>query len=318
MCHLLLLLSASWTTVNSLECYGCEGDGECSQSPISCHGPDAYCQTSVLTASVFFLNALNIKKTCAYGERPDKVTQLNAKQKVRLSLQEKYCNTNFCNNETNFELAPAEPNNLHCYGALCQGQHCASFTAMDNLMCRGNQTKCVELAISGKMGLTSDVSMKGCAEVPECEEDMGFRSTHSSFHLQCCDSDFCNGGTVPNEDDLMPNGVVCYSCNEGDEKIGCPLEKATMVNCTGSMTSCLEASGVTRESDVVSSRVIRGAVNSDLIYRDNRNNTTGLTMALTTTMKGETGNNVDTTNGHPGRIVNTYIFSAVFIMGLMY
>ncbi|XP_078511636.1 uncharacterized protein LOC144770762 [Lissotriton helveticus] len=258
MCQVLLLLSASWTTVNSLECFGCEEEAECDQSPISCHGPDAYCKTSVLKASVFFLTALNIKKTCAYGERPDKVTQITAKQKVSLSFQENYCNTNFCNNETDFEPVPAEPNNLHCYGALCQGRQCASSTAMDNLMCVGNQTKCVELAISGKIGLTSDVSMKGCAEVPECEEEMGFRSTHASFHLQCCDSDFCNGGTGPTEDDLVPNGVECYSCSAGDEKIGCPLSRATTVNCTGSMTSCLEAYGVTRERDVVSSRVIRG------------------------------------------------------------
>uniref|UniRef100_A0A674J103 UPAR/Ly6 domain-containing protein n=1 Tax=Terrapene triunguis TaxID=2587831 RepID=A0A674J103_9SAUR len=92
--------------------------------------------------------------------------------------------------------------------------------------------------------------IKGCGQISQCQEPLGFHNQDSFYLLQCCNSTLCNNDAHGNpvglgwqgESPLPLNGVTCYAC-EGNSGHGCAPEHVTAVQCQGPMTHCMEAVG---------------------------------------------------------------------------
>uniref|UniRef100_A0A674J2M9 UPAR/Ly6 domain-containing protein n=1 Tax=Terrapene triunguis TaxID=2587831 RepID=A0A674J2M9_9SAUR len=123
--------------------------------------------------------------------------------------------------------------------------HSCSGPSLTRIRCLDPREQCVDItAISMPEEFPQDERrIKGCGQISQCQEPLGFHNQDSFYLLQCCNSTLCNNDAHDYEESPLPlNGVTCYAC-EGNSGHGCAPEHVTAVQCQGPMTHCMEAVG---------------------------------------------------------------------------
>ncbi|XP_061453138.1 uncharacterized protein LOC133370602 [Rhineura floridana] len=245
----ILLLSALLNQVFCLQCNTCQGEYDCIGENVTCKEPFASCITSVRKAYVTFLEFQSVRKGCARQLYPHESVSLNS-HLVSLSYQARYCAQDGCNNETYFISHPAPVNHMRCHTCASQGAWCPE-AARTQISCNGDQDRCMDLDITGKLGQYSNMKMKGCTNIPRCEETLSFFSGSRTIHASCCDTPLCNTFTPDlHIQSQATNGLECYSCvdDDGSPGAGCFNKTISTVQCTGIHNMCLEGIGNSRKA----------------------------------------------------------------------
>ncbi|XP_030068950.1 uncharacterized transmembrane protein DDB_G0289901 [Microcaecilia unicolor] len=255
----IVLLSTLLTPACCLQCYSGGGEIQSVQSKVTCADTENQCQTITLRGSMFFFRYQHVKKSCASTEKADKQTSLSS-SKMALSLDESYCNTDLCNEKDPPPSTVPAPNDMQCHSCMSSGVQCNTGD-ISSYQCRGDQRQCVDVTFDGSIGGLSNIRMKGCAHLPHCKDTLQFYNSETSFKVACCNTALCNTNTGT-EVNSSPNGVQCYSCiEEGDGK--CSPGKASIVQCPGALTSCLEGFGTKSTGGVNVTTVIKGCATPD-------------------------------------------------------
>ncbi|XP_075184768.1 phospholipase A2 inhibitor 31 kDa subunit-like [Anomaloglossus baeobatrachus] len=150
---------------------------------------------------------------------------------------------------------------FRCYSCLSRTSEKCNVSETE---CLGNRcmTACQYFYNGGK---ECKSIYKGCAndtlcgiKAEEIMENIRFR-----FHAICCTGELCNTAQYElAEEDPRPNGVICPNAYCNDTLEECKTEKT--INCTGSMTRCVDYRGKVRNPDgKVQNYSIKGCVNSD-------------------------------------------------------
>ncbi|KAJ6633978.1 hypothetical protein lerEdw1_014219 [Lerista edwardsae] len=216
-----------------LQCNLCEGEYDCVGEQVTCEGLSPACTTSVRKAAVSFLEFQTVKKGCAHQLYPDESISLNS-HLMALTHQALYCDKDNCNNETYFGAAPGAQN-LPAPPSAAWGE----------------QDQCLDLDITGNLGQFANMKLKGCANLPRCQETLSFYSESRMIRATCCDSPLCNSFTPDlNLQSEAPNGLECYSCvDEDGSENGCSNQTMSTIQCTGVHNMCLEGVGKSRRGD---------------------------------------------------------------------
>ncbi|KAK9394457.1 hypothetical protein NXF25_014985 [Crotalus adamanteus] len=215
---------------------------------MACEGSSASCTTSVRKAHVSFLEFQTVRKGCARQLYPFDSFSLTS-HLVTLSYQANFCSEDGCNNETSFVSFPVPTNHMRCHTCTSQGAWCPE-ASRTQISCVGQQDQCVDLDITGKLGPYSNLKLKGCTNLPRCEETLSFHSGSRTIHASCCNTPFCNTFTPDLHLESQPkNGLECYSCVDGqDSNAGCSKKTVSKVKCTGVRNMCLEGIGKNRKA----------------------------------------------------------------------
>ncbi|KAG8143443.1 hypothetical protein E2320_000657 [Naja naja] len=151
-----------------------------------------------------FLEFQTVRKGCARQLYPFESFSMTS-HLVTLSYQANYCAEDGCNNETYFVSHPAPTNHMRCHTCASQGVWCPE-TSRSQISCVGHQDQCVDLDITGKLGLYSNLKLKGCTNLPRY------------LYLES----------------QAPNGLECYSCVDEQGSSGrCSKKAISKVKCTG-------------------------------------------------------------------------------------
>ncbi|XP_040276199.1 hornerin-like isoform X1 [Bufo bufo] len=240
MSFLLCCLLALAIPANSLKCYKCVGnDNECSPTEETCPGQNDVCSSSALHIDSFPCKVRKVFKGCINSTTTTNKLSISPSQLVTFSLQHETCNSDLCNKI--ISDLDSNRNDLYCHSCISPEINCDS-DKMNEMRCTGEQNLCVDMSVIGSFGDIADVSIKGCAHLPSCKENMAFSSQTSSVTIRCCNGNFCNSVIEYEPEDKTPNGIQCYSCNtlDGAE---CSPGKLDKAQCYGALTSCLHIEG---------------------------------------------------------------------------
>nr|XP_033770064.1 autotransporter adhesin BpaC-like [Geotrypetes seraphini] len=252
----ILLLSTLLTPACCLKCY--ENENQNVEFQVTCAETEKLCKTTIFQGTLYSYRSQKVHKSCASTEKPDHKTSLSS-SKLKLLLEERYCNTDLCNEKAP-PITVSAPNDMQCHSCLSYGAPCST-ADLSNYQCREEQKQCVDVAFNGNFGEFSNVRMKGCGHLPYCKDNLQFYNSDASFRVNCCNASFCNMKTNTSMDS-SPNGVQCYSCTEeGDSK--CSSGNVGTVQCSGTLTSCLEAFGTKSIDGVNKTAVIKGCATPD-------------------------------------------------------
>ncbi|XP_026537220.1 mucin-12-like [Notechis scutatus] len=245
---LMVLLLTLLSQVFCLQCNTCHGEYNCVGQNMTCEDSSASCTTSVRKAHVSFLEFQTVRKGCARQLYPFESFSMTS-HLVTLSYQANYCAEDGCNNETYFVSHPAPTNHMRCHTCASQGAWCPE-ASRTQISCVGHQEQCVDLDITGKLGPYSNLKLKGCANLPRCEDTLSFYSGSQIIHASCCNTPLCNTFTPDlHLESQAPNGLECYSCVDGQGSGGrCSNKTISKVKCTGVRNMCLEGIGNSRKA----------------------------------------------------------------------
>ncbi|XP_070620727.1 uncharacterized protein [Erythrolamprus reginae] len=244
----MVLLLTFLSQVFCLQCNTCYGEYNCVGQNVPCEDSSASCTTSVRRAHVSFLEFQTVRKGCARQLYPLESFSMRS-HLVTLSYQANFCAEDGCNNETYFISRPAPTNHMRCHTCASQGSWCPE-GSRTQISCVGRQDQCVDLEITGKLGPYSNLKLKGCANLPRCEDTLSFYSGGRTIHASCCKAPLCNTFTPDlNLESQAPNGLECYSCVDGQGSSGaCSKKSISKVKCTGVRNMCLEGIGNNRKA----------------------------------------------------------------------
>ncbi|XP_077788628.1 uncharacterized protein LOC114603058 [Podarcis muralis] len=232
----------------SLQCNTCHGEYDCLGENVTCEDPSASCSTSVRKAYVGFLEFQSVRKGCAPQLFPHESISLNS-HLMSLSYQARYCAEDGCNNETYFVSHPAPVNHMRCHSCATQGAWCPE-ASRTQISCAGDQDQCLDLAVTGKLGPYDNMKMKGCTNLPRCQETLSFHSADRTIHASCCSTALCNTFNPDlHVQSQATNGLECYSCvDDNGSGSGCSKKSISKVQCTGIHNMCLEGIGNSRKA----------------------------------------------------------------------
>ncbi|XP_077311999.1 urokinase plasminogen activator surface receptor-like [Lithobates pipiens] len=147
---LLLCLLVFIIPAKALKCHSCLGTlKECKLKEVTCPGRNDTCGSSLMMVKSFPIKDDTVTKGCFSSKIPHRSISLSPSAIVKLTLEEKTCDTDLCNNET-IQVSEAKENDLNCYSCISSGKDCNSET-MSNLKCRGKQDKCLDIWVLGNL-----------------------------------------------------------------------------------------------------------------------------------------------------------------------
>ncbi|XP_058052450.1 uncharacterized protein LOC131204846 [Ahaetulla prasina] len=245
---LMVLLLTILSQVFCLQCNTCHGEYSCVGEKVACEDSSASCRTSVRKAHVSFLEFQTVRKGCARQSYPFESFSMTS-HLVTLSYQENFCAEDGCNNKTYFVSHPAPTNHMRCHTCASQGAWCPE-SSRTQISCVGHQDQCVDLDITGNLGPYANLKLKGCTNLPRCEDNLSFYSGSRTIHATCCNTPLCNTFTPDlHLESQAPNGLECYSCVDGQGSGGaCSNKTISKVKCTGVRNMCLEGIGNSRKA----------------------------------------------------------------------
>ncbi|KAM4015763.1 protein RoBo-1-like [Anomaloglossus baeobatrachus] len=157
---------------------------------------------------------------------------------------------------------------------------CYYCVSPNSTTCQESETQCLgNRCITASQyfnvgGHTFNSIYKGCANETLCGTNgsavvgnMTFR-----FYPHCCIGDLCNsqGYELP-EEDLKPNGLECPSAHCLGTLEEC--KSGMVMNCTGSMDSCLEFRGIVKHPDgTYLNYSVKGCINNATCKTDFESN----------------------------------------------
>ncbi|XP_062996321.1 urokinase plasminogen activator surface receptor [Elgaria multicarinata webbii] len=240
-------LSLAVAHVTGLRCYSCEGD-DCQETEV-CKEHQEQCRTTVMTLQALPKMSSYILKGCDVAGKPNNsLTHFSGKYTVFLT--EEHCNADLCNsrapNEMSTRIARGrQRSTLDCYTCASSDKTCFKTTLVP-LRCVLPRESCVDITsfTMPEEFPADEERIKGCGQLSQCQEPLGFHNQNSFYLIKCCNTSWCNNDVQDYKSKpLAPNGVSCYSC-EGNSTHGCAPENVAKVQCQGPMTRCLEASGI--------------------------------------------------------------------------
>ncbi|XP_040183335.1 probable cyclin-dependent serine/threonine-protein kinase DDB_G0292550 [Rana temporaria] len=241
---LLLCLLVFIVPAKALKCHSCWGSlKECKLKEVTCPGSNDTCGSALMMVKSFPIKEDTVMKGCVSSKTPRRSISLSPSAIVKMSLEEKTCDTDLCNEET-IQVSEAKENDLNCYSCISSGKDCNS-DSMNNLKCRGKQDKCLDIWVLGNLSDITNANLKGCGEM-NCSDSMMYTSRQSSVFVKCCNENFCNSELGFKQPDQTPNGLECISCNTIDGE-SCSPPNITTTKCYGSLTSCYELAGINME-----------------------------------------------------------------------
>ncbi|XP_067874889.1 urokinase plasminogen activator surface receptor-like isoform X2 [Heterodontus francisci] len=214
------------TTLNGLECFGCNNDSAatCSSSTsvLKCVGIQNRCIH--VSVPQFDTGKYIVRKGCA-SESNCRSPQVN-NFGVQTSSDFHCCKESLCNNETTLP-------GLQCHSCSGTPGSCQPLT----IQCTSSSCKSFYLK-EVNAGHSNELVIRGCGN---CTGRLSFRSGTFSVNLadSCCQSDLCNNQTIA-EANTTFSGLECYGC-VAVQNNACENPKDT-VKCVGEQTWCLHSS----------------------------------------------------------------------------
>ncbi|KAF7242390.1 Urokinase plasminogen activator surface receptor [Varanus komodoensis] len=242
------LLSLAVAHVASLECYSCDGDRDCQETE-TCAEYQEQCRTTIMSILVRSRLSSYIRKGCDVGGKPNNsLTHFSGKDVV--FLVEEHCDTDLCNRGippvmSTITARGHHRSRLDCNSCASSAETCFNTTLVP-LRCTHPGESCVDItSFTGPKEFPADEQrIKGCGQLSQCQEPLGFHNLDSFHLIKCCNTSRCNDDRQDYKNTPLPwNGVTCFSC-EGNATHGCSPESISKVQCQGPMTQCLEASGI--------------------------------------------------------------------------
>lgn len=238
-----VLLGALLSQAAALRCYSCDGARSCQETE-DCGEQQGRCRTTVLTMIARSEVSTRIQKGCDVAGKPNNSISFLSHGQI-VTLAEEQCATDLCNQGAPDALSTFHStSSLDCLSCSSSDHSCSSPSLM-RIRCQDPREQCVDItAISMPEEFPQDERrIKGCGQISQCQEPLGFHNQHSFYLLQCCNSSLCNNDAHDYEESPLPlNGVTCYAC-EGNSSHGCAPENVASVQCQGPMTHCMEAVG---------------------------------------------------------------------------
>ncbi|XP_074837218.1 urokinase plasminogen activator surface receptor-like isoform X2 [Carettochelys insculpta] len=269
-----VLLGALLSQAAALRCYSCDGPRSCEETE-ECGELQGQCRTTALTTiarerppvparpapapprgaarpSAELSSPLppgsghfqRIQRGCDAADKPSASLSFLAHGRA-VFLAEQRCATDLCNQAAPEapSILPGQPH-LECFSCASSDRSCAG-PAWPRIRCWDPREQCVDItAVSLPQEFPQDEErIKGCGQITQCQEPLGFHNRDSFYLLQCCNASLCNNNTHDHLESPLPlNGAICYAC-EGNSSHGCAPENIAPVQCQGPMTHCLEAMG---------------------------------------------------------------------------
>ncbi|KAL7981052.1 hypothetical protein Chor_005286 [Crotalus horridus] len=141
---------------------------------------------------------------------------------------------------------------MRCHTCTSQGAWCPE-ASRTQISCVGQQDQCVDLDITGKLGPYSNLKLKGCTNLPRCEETLSFHSGSRTIHASCCNTPFCNTFTPAGKEVSLVTFKGCASpamCQSSLLELVQELEDADIICCQGNLCNNRIVDGVVTEPKV--------------------------------------------------------------------
>ncbi|XP_053547178.1 urokinase plasminogen activator surface receptor-like [Bombina bombina] len=241
----------------SLKCYQCTGvPYNCQETVAQCYINQTTCMSQSHSLVVNGTLQEWTTKGCSQG------LVCNETSYADMGANKKYvstycCSSDLCNTGTYYARVPVA--SLHCFNCSGSNESCA-LQNLTVIQCAGMQDRCMTITTASvKGGLRTDTTLKGCGTGNLCDRVLEYNAGNARLYTatSCCGKTKCNNGTtrVSVKDNL--NGLQCYACNETG-KGECKVVNTT-VQCSGSMTYCMDAVGFPRGNTLM-----RGCCSKDV------------------------------------------------------
>ncbi|XP_054444550.1 urokinase plasminogen activator surface receptor [Pteronotus mesoamericanus] len=239
---LLLLVETCIPATWGLRCVHCERAGRCRVE--ECAPGQDLCRSTALLVWEEGEELEVVETGCAHSEKTNRTMSYRTGMQV-ITLTEAVCGSDLCNRPSPAR-APKFPRSrryLECVSCASSDLSCERGWDR-SLQCRHPREQCLDVVThrSPEERPGDERHSRGCGNLPGCPGPTGFHNNHTFHFLRCCNTTKCNGGPVPELQNMPLNGLQCYSC-EGNSTHGCSSEETSLTACRGPMNQCLEATG---------------------------------------------------------------------------
>ncbi|XP_065436694.1 LOW QUALITY PROTEIN: urokinase plasminogen activator surface receptor-like, partial [Chrysemys picta bellii] len=134
-----------------------------------------------------------IQKGCDVEGKPNNSISFFSHGQI-VMLAEEQCATDLCNQGVPDALRSFPPtSSLDCL-SCSSSDHSCSGPSMTRIRCLDPREQCVDItAISMAEEFPQDERrIKGCGQISQCQEPLGFHNRDNFYLLQCCNSTLCN------------------------------------------------------------------------------------------------------------------------------
>ncbi|KAM4650693.1 urokinase plasminogen activator surface receptor-like isoform 3-T3 [Discoglossus pictus] len=240
----------------SLKCYQCTG------FPYNCQETEQRCyinQTSCMSQSHSLVVGSNITewttKGCSQGLVCNETSYMDS-GKIKKYISTHCCTTNYCNTGTYYARVPVAA--LFCLNCSGSNESCA-LQNLTSIQCAGVHDRCLTITTATVNDGRTDTVIKGCGTTNLCNRFLEYNAGNERLYTttSCCGKTKCNNDTTKVTVDDRLNGLTCFACNDTGK--GECKTNITTVQCTGSMTYCMDVIGFPRGNTLM-----RGCCSKDV------------------------------------------------------